>query len=92
MGKKAGDGPTSSQFSIFNSQFLLLIPSVLSGVVVSRELRDGLLAIGVPRSLAELRAGMPQELIERCFALGILVDDLPPMPPPAAMCWWPGCM
>src|SRR5688572_17833071 len=31
---------------------LLFIPSVLSGVVVSRELRDGLLAIGASMSLA----------------------------------------
>src|SRR5215212_5428803 len=61
---------------------LLFIPSVLSGVVVSRELRDGLLAIGAPKPLADLRAGLPQELIERCFALGILVDDQPPAPPP----------
>src|SRR5688572_485705 len=47
-------------------EYLLFIPSVLSGVVVSRELRDRLLAICLPASLAELRAGMPQELIERC--------------------------
>nr|MDQ2997444.1 4Fe-4S cluster-binding domain-containing protein [Chloroflexota bacterium] len=84
---KRASAPTEhSQFSNAqrapDSQFLLFIPSVVSGVVVSRELRDGLLAIGAPRSLAELRAGMPQELIERCFALGILVDDLPPTPPP----------
>src|SRR4051794_33242104 len=64
--------------------YLLFIPSVLSGVVVSRELRDGLLAIGAPRPLTELRAGMPRELIERCFALGILVHQLPPEPPPAS--------
>src|SRR3954453_14213958 len=79
---KTSDVP-NFQFSILDFQFLLFIPSVLSGVVISRELRDGLLALGgTPRQLAELRAGMPQELIERCFALGILVDDQPPAPPP----------
>ncbi len=65
-----------------HEEYLLFIPSVLSGVVVGRELRDGLLAIGAPMPLADLRAGMPQELIERCFALGILVDERPPEPPP----------
>jgi hypothetical protein len=62
--------------------YLLFIPSVLSGVVVSRDLRDGLLAIGAPMPIADLRDGMPQELIERCFRLGILVDDRSPEPPP----------
>jgi uncharacterized protein len=71
-----------SQFPILNSQFLLFIPSVLSGVVVSRELRDSLLAIGLPSPLAELRARMPHKLVARCFALGILVDDQLPAPPP----------
>ena len=72
-GKGLGDGASPP--------YLLFIPSILSGVVVSRELRDSLLIMGgVPMPLADLRAGMPQELIERCFALGILVDDQPPAP------------
>jgi uncharacterized protein len=65
------------------SEYLLFIPSVLSGVVVSRELRDCLLAWRRPAPIAELVAALPQQLIERCFGLGILVDDLPPAPPPA---------
>jgi uncharacterized protein len=64
--------------------YLLFIPSVLSGVVVSRELRDALLALGAPLALADLRARVPDELIERCFALGILVDERPPAPAPSS--------
>jgi uncharacterized protein len=77
----ASEPTGDSQFAIRDSQFLLFIPSVLSGVVVSRDLRDRLLALGAARALADLRDAMPQELIERCFTLGILVDDLPPEPP-----------
>jgi uncharacterized protein len=55
---------------------------VLSGVVVNRELRDQLFALHAPTPLADLRAALSDELIERCFGLGILVDDHPAEPPP----------
>ncbi|HEX9372151.1 MAG TPA: radical SAM protein [Roseiflexaceae bacterium] len=64
--------------------YLLFIPSVLSGVVVGRDLRDCLLALQQPAPLAELGAALPRELLERCVALGILVDERPPEPPPAS--------
>jgi len=64
--------------------YLLFIPSILPGVVVNRELRDGLLAIHAPTPLVDLRSALPDELIERCFGLGILVDEQPPAPPPTS--------
>jgi uncharacterized protein len=76
----------ASQLSTPNSQFeeapyLLYVPSVLSGVVVNEDLREQLLAVCAPLAIAQLRKIWPQALIERCVALGILVDELPPEQP-----------
>jgi uncharacterized protein len=57
--------------------FLLFIPSALSGIVVDRELRDCLLAIGQPTPVAALVAVLPRDLVERLAALGVLVGERP---------------
>jgi uncharacterized protein len=82
--RSASAAAEDSQFSILNSQFLLFIPSVLPGVVVNHELRDALLALHAPTALAEMRVALPQRLIERCYGLGILVDDQPLAAPPSS--------
>jgi uncharacterized protein len=62
----------------------LFIPSVLSGVVVDRELRDCLLALREPRSYATLAGELPPELLERLVALEALVGDANSAEPPAS--------
>jgi hypothetical protein len=73
-------------------QYLLFIPSVLPGVVVNSELRDRLLALHTPTALADLRATLPAELIERCFGWASWWTTSRLICRRPAIRWWLGCM
>jgi uncharacterized protein len=76
--------PTLEQWPGGEGQFLLFIPSILSGVVVDRELRDCLLALREPRPYATLAGELPRPLLDRLVALDILVGDAALAEPPAS--------
>lgn len=75
--------PTPDQADA-NAQFLLFIPSALSGIVVNGALRDSLLGLRAPRPAAEVLADIPSDLLERLYELGVLIDERPAVPPPAS--------
>ena len=64
-----------------NSQFLLFIPSTLSGVVVNGALRERLLGLRAPQPVAEALGDLPRDLLERLFELGVLIDERAAEPP-----------
>jgi uncharacterized protein len=76
--------PHAAFSALTEQDVLLFVPSVLSGIVIDRDLRDSLLACTWPAPVGRLAAELPRELIERLFALGALVDEAPePAPPPS---------